>query len=127
MIVTQKKSQEEILKMLSKHSKVFFDWLRRMFHYLPYWRGKREVLEMKQCLESQGKKVTGWVHSHAPASRKLRPRPGFWAPEYAGLKGYPGYLSFVLAAWGCSQPKENDRFGLMSFPRLIYVRHPDGC
>ena len=77
--------------------------------------GEKGVLEMKQWLESQGKKVTGWVIPNAPCIA-AQTKAGF-AQEYAGLKGYPGYLGFVLRL-GVQSVKENDRFGLEVLPAL---------
>ena len=54
-------------------------------------------------------------HSQCPLHRG--PDQGRVCPEYAGLKGYPGYLSFVLRL-GVQSVKENDRFGLDVLPAL---------
>ena len=114
MIVTQKKSQEEILKMLSKHSKVFLIGCGECSTTC-HTGGEKEVLEMKQCLESQGKKVTGWVIPNAPCIA-AQTKAGF-AQNMPALRDTQAIL-VLSCGLGVQSVKENDRFGLEVLPAL---------
>ena len=73
MIVTQRKPSEEILSILKDQNKVFLVGCGECSTTC-HTGGEKEVLEMKQFLEAQGKKVTGWVIPNAPVL-PLRLRP----------------------------------------------------
>ncbi|HCD37750.1 MAG TPA: 5,10-methylenetetrahydrofolate reductase, partial [Candidatus Omnitrophica bacterium] len=65
MIVTKRKPLEEITGFLKGQDKVFIVGCGECSTTC-HTGGEKEVVEMKQYLESQGKKVTGWVIPNAP-------------------------------------------------------------
>ncbi|MEE8414420.1 MAG: methylenetetrahydrofolate reductase C-terminal domain-containing protein [Dehalococcoidales bacterium] len=58
--VTEQKPQEEVLKFLEKCQAVYIIGCGSCTT-ITHTGGKAEVLEMKEKLESEGKKVTGWM------------------------------------------------------------------
>ncbi len=114
MIVTQKKPQEEILNMLKKQDKVFLIGCGECSTTC-HTGGEKEVLEMKQWLESQGKKVTGWVIPNAPCIA-AQTKAGF-AQNMPALRDTQAIL-VLSCGLGVQSVKENDRFGLEVFPAL---------
>jgi len=65
MIVSQKKSFEEILKALGPMKKIFIIGCGECATTCKTG-GEKEVLEMKKLLEEKGKAVTGWTIPDAP-------------------------------------------------------------
>lgn len=114
MIVTQKKPQEEILNMLKKQDKVFLIGCGECSTTC-HTGGEKEVLEMKQWLESQGKKVTGWVIPNAPCIA-AQTKAGF-AQNMPALRDTQAIL-VLSCGLGVQSVKENDRFGLEVLPAL---------
>jgi len=114
MIVTQKKPQEEILNMLKKHNQVFLIGCGECSTTC-HTGGEKEVLEMKQLLESQGKKVTGWVIPNAPCIA-AQTKAGF-AQNMPALRDTQAIL-VLSCGLGVQSVKENDRFGLEVLPAL---------
>ena len=114
MIVTQKKPQEEILNMLKKQDKVFLIGCGECSTTC-HTGGEKEVLEMKQWLESQGKKVTGWVIPNAPCIA-AQTKAGF-AQNMPALRDTQAIL-VLSCGLGVQSVKENDRFGLDVLPAL---------
>ena len=114
MIVTQKKPQEEILNMLKKQDKVFLIGCGECSTTC-HTGGEKEVLEMKQALESQGKKVTGWVIPNAPCIA-AQTKAGF-AQNMPALRDTQAIL-VLSCGLGVQSVKENDRFGLEVLPAL---------
>lgn len=114
MIVTQKKPQEEILNMLKKQDKVFLIGCGECSTTC-HTGGEKEVLEMKQWLESQGKKVTGWVIPNAPCIA-AQTKAGF-AQNMPALRNTQAIL-VLSCGLGVQSVKENDRFGLEVLPAL---------
>ena len=114
MIVTQKKPQEEILNMLKKQDKVFLIGCGECSTTC-HTGGEKEVLEMKQLLESQGKKVTGWVIPNAPCIA-AQTKAGF-AQNMPALRDTQAIL-VLSCGLGVQSVKENDRFGLEVLPAL---------
>ena len=114
MIVTQKKPQEEILNMLKKQDKVFLIGCGECSTTC-HTGGEKEVLEMQQWLESQGKKVTGWVIPNAPCIA-AQTKAGF-AQNMPALRDTQAIL-VLSCGLGVQSVKENDRFGLEVLPAL---------
>ena len=114
MIVTQKKPQEEILNMLKKQDRVFLIGCGECSTTC-HTGGEKEVLEMKQWLESQGKKVTGWVIPNAPCIA-AQTKAGF-AQNMPALRDTQAIL-VLSCGLGVQSVKENDRFGLEVLPAL---------
>ncbi len=114
MIVTQKKPQEEILNMLKKQDKVFLIGCGECSTTC-HTGGEKEILEMKQWLESQGKKVTGWVIPNAPCIA-AQTKAGF-AQNMPALRDTQAIL-VLSCGLGVQSVKENDRFGLEVLPAL---------
>lgn len=114
MIVTERKPLEEILKSLEKHAKVFLIGCGECSTTC-HTGGEKEVLQMKQYLESQGKKVTGWVVPNAPCIA-AQTKTAF-AKELPALKESQAIL-VLSCGLGVQSVKQCDRFGLEVFPAL---------
>jgi hypothetical protein len=114
MIVTERKPLEEILQNLGSHAKVFLIGCGECSTTCKTG-GEKEVLEMKQYLESQGKKVTGWVVPNAPCIA-AQTKTAF-AQNMAALKESQAIL-VLSCGLGVQSVKQCDRFGLAVQPAL---------
>ncbi len=114
MIVTQRKPLEEISNSLKKHSKIFLIGCGECSTTCKTG-GEKEVLEMKQYLEGQGKKVTGWVIPNAPCIA-AQTKTAF-AQNMAALKDSQAIL-VLSCGLGAQSVKQCDRFGLQVYPAL---------
>ena len=114
MIVTQRKLLEEILNILKDQNKVFLVGCGECSTTC-HTGGEKEVLEMKQFLEAQGKKVTGWVIPNAPCIA-AQTRTAF-AQNMPALKDTQAIL-VMSCGLGVQSVKENDRLKLEVFPAL---------
>lgn len=114
MIVTERKPLEEILQNLGNHAKVFLIGCGECSTTCKTG-GEKEVLEMKQYLESQGKKVTGWVVPNAPCIA-AQTKTAF-AQNMAALKESQAIL-VLSCGLGVQSVKQCDRFGLSVHPAL---------
>lgn len=114
MIVTQKKSPEEILKTLQNYKRVFLVGCGECATTC-HSGGEKEVLDMKSYLESQGKKVTSWVVPDAPCiSAQIKTA---FAKNMAALRESEAIL-VMACGLGTQSVKENDRLGLEVLPAL---------
>jgi len=114
MIVTQRKPSEEILNILKDQNKVFLIGCGECSTTC-HTGGEKEVLEMKQFLEAQGKKVTGWVIPNAPCIA-AQTKTAF-AQNMPALKDTQAML-VMSCGLGVQSVKENDRLKLEVFPAL---------
>jgi len=114
MIVTQRKPSEEILNILKDQNKVFLIGCGECSTTC-HTGGEKEVLEMKQFLEAQGKKVTGWVIPNAPCIA-AQTKTAF-AQNMPALKDTQAIL-VMSCGLGVQSVKENDRLKLEVFPAL---------
>jgi len=114
MIVTQRKPLEEILNILKDQNKVFLIGCGECSTTC-HTGGEKEVLEMKQFLEAQGKKVTGWVIPNAPCIA-AQTKTAF-AQNMPALKDTQAIL-VMSCGLGVQSVKENDRLKLEVFPAL---------
>ena len=114
MIVTQRKLLEEILNILKDQNKVFLVGCGECSTTC-HTGGEKEVLEMKQFLEAQGKKVTGWVIPNAPCIA-AQTKTAF-AQNMPALKDTQAIL-VMSCGLGVQSVKENDRLKLEVFPAL---------
>jgi len=114
MIVTQRKPLEEILNILKDQNKVFLIGCGECSTTC-HTGGEKEVLEMKQFLEAQGKKVTGWVIPNAPCIA-AQTKTAF-AQNMPALKDTQAML-VMSCGLGVQSVKENDRLKLEVFPAL---------
>lgn len=114
MIVTQRKPLEEILNILKDQNKVFLVGCGECSTTC-HTGGEKEVLEMKQFLEAQGKKVTGWVIPNAPCIA-AQTKTAF-AQNMPALKDTQAIL-VMSCGLGVQSVKENDRLKLEVFPAL---------
>ena len=114
MIVTQRKPLEEILNTLKDQNKVFLVGCGECSTTC-HTGGEKEVLEMKQFLEVQGKKVTGWVIPNAPCIA-AQTKTAF-AQNMPALKDTQAIL-VMSCGLGVQSVKENDRLKLEVFPAL---------
>ena len=114
MIVTQRKPLEEILNTLKDQNKVFLVGCGECSTTC-HTGGEKEVLEMKQFLEAQGKKVTGWVIPNAPCIA-AQTKTAF-AQNMPALKDTQAIL-VMSCGLGVQSVKENDRLKLEVFPAL---------
>ena len=114
MIVTQRKPSEEILNILKDQNKVFLVGCGECSTTC-HTGGEKEVLEMKQFLEAQGKKVTGWVIPNAPCIA-AQTKTAF-AQNMPALKDTQAML-VMSCGLGVQSVKENDRLKLEVFPAL---------
>mgnify|MGYP001601989013 FL=1 len=114
MIVTQRKPSEEILSILKDQNKVFLVGCGECSTTC-HTGGEKEVLEMKQFLEAQGKKVTGWVIPNAPCIA-AQTKTAF-AQNMPALKDTQAIL-VMSCGLGVQSVKENDRLKLEVFPAL---------
>ena len=114
MIVTQRKPSEEILSILKDQNKVFLVGCGECSTTC-HTGGEKEVLEMKQFLEVQGKKVTGWVIPNAPCIA-AQTKTAF-AQNMPALKDTQAIL-VMSCGLGVQSVKENDRLKLEVFPAL---------
>src|SRR3989339_682356 len=114
MIVTQRKLLEEILNILKDQNKVFLVGCGECSTTC-HTGGEKEVLEMKQFLEAQGKKVTGWVIPNAPCIA-AQTKTAF-AQNMPALKDTQAML-VMSCGLGVQSVKENDRLKLEGFPAL---------
>ncbi|MDO8749316.1 MAG: methylenetetrahydrofolate reductase C-terminal domain-containing protein [Candidatus Omnitrophota bacterium] len=114
MIVTQRKPLEEILSILKDQNKVFLVGCGECSTTC-HTGGEKEVLEMKQFLEAQGKKVTGWVIPNAPCIA-AQTKTAF-AQNMPALKDTQAIL-VMSCGLGVQSVKENDRLKLEVFPAL---------
>lgn len=114
MIVTQKKSPEEILRMLEKFKRVFLVGCGECAATCKTG-GETEVVEMKGYLQSQGKEVTACVIPDAPCVA-AQVKAAF-AKNIAALKVSEAVL-VMSCGLGVQSVKENDRFGLDVLPAL---------
>jgi hypothetical protein len=114
MIVTQKKPLEEVINSLKGKEKVFLIGCGECSTTCQTG-GEKEVLEMKQHLESQGKKVTGWVIPNAPCIA-AQVKTAF-AKNIPALKDSQAIL-VLSCGLGAQSVKENERFGLAVVPAL---------
>ena len=114
MIVTQRKPSEEILNILKDQNKVFLVGCGECSTTC-HTGGEKEVLEMKQFLEAQGKKVTGWVIPNAPCIA-AQTKTAF-AQNMPALKDTQAIL-VMSCGLGVQSVKENDRLKLEVFPAL---------
>ncbi|MEK6568197.1 MAG: hypothetical protein AABZ27_05645, partial [Candidatus Omnitrophota bacterium] len=108
MIVTQRKPLEEILSILKDQNKVFLVGCGECSTTC-HTGGEKEVLEMKQLLEAQGKKVTGWVIPNAPCIA-AQTKTAF-AQNMPALKDAQAIL-VMSCGLGVQSVKENDRLKL---------------
>ena len=114
MIVTQKKPLEEVVNSLKGKEKVFLIGCGECSTTCQTG-GEKEVLEMKQHLESQGKKVTGWVIPNAPCiAAQIKTA---FAKNIPALKDSQAIL-VLSCGLGAQSVKENERFGLAVVPAL---------
>jgi len=112
MIVTQQKSKENILDMLSEFKKIFLVGCGECAKDC-HTGGEKEVLEMKDFLEKNEKLITGFVIPDAPcyASQvKIN-----FAKKKEELKEAEAILVLACGS-GVQSVKENDRFGHLVFP-----------
>lgn len=114
MIVTQRKPLEEISNILKDQNKVFLVGCGECSTTC-HTGGEKEVLEMKQFLEAQGKKVTGWVIPNAPCIA-AQTKTAF-AQNMPALKDTQAIL-VMSCGLGVQSVKENDRLKLEVFPAL---------
>ena len=114
MIVTERKPLEEILNSLKRHTRIFLMGCGECSTTC-HTGGEKEVLEMKQYLESQGKKVTGWAIPGAPCIA-AQAKTAF-AKNIAALKETQAIL-VLSCGLGVQSVKECDRLGLEVFPAL---------
>lgn len=114
MIVTQRKPLEEILNILKGQNNVFLVGCGECSTTC-HTGGEKEVLEMKQFLEAQGKKVTGWVIPNAPCIA-AQTKTAF-AQNMPALKDTQAIL-VMSCGLGVQSVKENDRLKLEVFPAL---------
>ena len=114
MIVTQRKPLEEILNTLKDQNKVFLVGCGECSTTC-HTGGAKEGLEMKQFLEAQGKKVTGWVIPNAPCIA-AQTKTAF-AQNMPALKDTQAIL-VMSCGLGVQSVKENDRLKLEVFPAL---------
>ena len=114
MIVTQKKSNEEILKMLEGYQHIFLVGCGECATTC-HAGGEKEVLEMRDFLQKQGKKVTAWVVPDAPCiASQIK---GALAKNIPALKTSEAVL-VEACGLGVQSVKENDRAGLAVLPAL---------
>ena len=114
MIVTQRKPLEEVLNILKDQNKVFLVGCGECSTTC-HTGGEKEVLEMKQLLEAQGKKVTGWVIPNAPCIA-AQTKTAF-AQNMPALRDTQAIL-VMSCGLGVQSVKENDRLKLEVFPAL---------
>ena len=110
----QRKLLEEILNILKDQNKVFLVGCGECSTTC-HTGGEKEVLEMKQFLEAQGKKVTGWVIPNAPCIA-AQTKTAF-AQNMPALKDTQAIL-VMSCGLGVQSVKENDRLKLEVFPAL---------
>lgn len=67
MIITEQKSLKEILDFISEKRKIFLLGCAECATTCKSG-GEREILEMKEKLEGEGKEITGWVISDVPCN-----------------------------------------------------------
>ena len=114
MIVTKPKSQEEVLNFLKGQNKIFIVGCGECSTTC-HTGGEKEVKEMKQLLENQGKKVTGWVIPNAPCIA-AQTKTAF-AQNMPALKDTEAIL-VMSCGLGVQSVKQNDRLNLEVFPAL---------
>lgn len=114
MIVTEKKPFQEVLNSLKGKNKIFLVGCGECSTTC-HTGGEKEVLEMKQLLEAQGKKVTGWVIPNAPCIA-AQTKTAF-AKNMPVLKDTEAIL-VMSCGLGAQSVKENDRLNLEVFPAL---------
>ena len=114
MIVTERKPLAEILDSLKKQTRIFLVGCGECSTTC-HTGGEKEILEMRQYLESQGKKVTGWVIPNAPCIA-AQTKTAF-AQNIAALKETQAIL-VLSCGLGAQSVKQCDRFGLEVLPAL---------
>ena len=114
MIVTECKPLGEILNSLKGKEKIFLLGCGECSTTC-HTGGEKEVLQMKEYLESQGKTVTGWIIPNAPCIA-AQSKAAF-AKNIPALKGSQAIL-VLSCGLGVQSVKENDRFGLTVLPAL---------
>ena len=112
MIVTKRKPLEEITGFLKGQDKVFIVGCGECSTTC-HTGGEKEVVEMKQYLESQGKKVTGWVIPNAPCIA-AQTKTAF-AQNMPALKDTQAIL-VMSCGLGVQSVKACDRMGVEVLP-----------
>lgn len=112
MIITEQKPLQEILDSLKGYTKIFLVGCGECSTTCKTG-GEPELQKMKELLEQQGKKVTGWTIPNAPCIA-AQTKTAF-AKNMQALRESEAIL--VLACGlGIQSVKENDRFGLVVCP-----------